>query len=573
MTAWIAWSLLTSALVAIAAGALERVAGYAGMPRRFVVIMAMIAIVVVPLPLALRAAPVRRAPTATVAIPGAIPRAMESGSVTASISAPPLVGPSIASLDWWVARAWITASSALLIVFLRALVGLARRRSRWDHEQTEIGPVFVARDDGPAVVGFVRPRVVLPRWALAADRATRTLLLRHEAEHIRAGDTRVLMAAELALVAFPWNAALWWLADRLRLAIEIDCDARVVRATGDARAYGSVLLAVGERHAAAIRFAAPLTETRLTLEARIRAMTTQPPRRPIVSSLPLVAIAIGVMTTAGWAPRPTPLLRAHAEQHPVVSPTRFHTERGPRPRPGNLAPRFPNALRAPGTDGHVIVLFSTDAHGVPDTSTITVVEGTNDLFVGAVRAVLPSWRFDSSGSVRLLFRFLTLDIEEKEQAGQPQPTYMSDSTSLGPVIIVAAVPPARDTSLASVGYSARKQSGLGFFMDGAQIDRRSAVFSEVVRVVPGFRVAPTADGRSYVISDAHDQPNGCVNVYVDGTLWQVTTPGDIDERVRPDQLVAIEAYKAASTPRQFIPAGQMPCASIIVWTRARVRPD
>jgi beta-lactamase regulating signal transducer with metallopeptidase domain len=460
MTAWIAWSLLTSLLVAIAAGALERVAGYAGIPRRFVVIIAMIAVVAAPLTLALQAAPARQASRVTAAIPRATPRSSESGSVTASVSSRPIAWPSIDSVDRWVARAWIAASGALLLVFIRALVGLARRQSRWDNEQTEIGPVFVARDDGPAVVGFVRPRVVLPRWALATDRATRTLLLRHEAEHIRAGDTRVLMLAEVALVAFPWNAALWWLADRLRLAIEIDCDARVVRATGDARAYGSVLLAVGERHAAAMRFAAPLTETRLNLEERIKAMTTQRPRRPIVSSLPLVAIAIGVMMTAGWAPRPTPLLRARAEQRATVSPTR--------------------------------------------------------------RAVVPR---------------------------------------------------APDTTLAGVGYSARKQSGLGFFMDGAQINRRSADFSEVVRAVPGFRVAPAADGRSYVISDAHDQANGCVNVYVDGTLWQATTPGDIDEMLRPDQLVAIEAYNAASTPRQFLPEGQIRCATIIAWTRARVRPD
>ena len=92
------------------------------------------------------------------------------------------------------------------------------------------------------------------------------------------------------------------------------------------------------------------------------------------------------------------------------------------------------------------------------------------------------------------------------------------------------------------------------------------------RAVPGFRVAPLGNGRSYVISDAHDRPNSCVNVYVDGTLWQVVTPGDIDEHIRPDQLVAIEAYDASSTPRQFTSA-QRRCTSIIVWTRVRVRPD
>ncbi|HTE45372.1 MAG TPA: M56 family metallopeptidase [Gemmatimonadaceae bacterium] len=132
--------------------------------------------------------------------------------------------------------------------------------------------------------------------------------------------------------------------------------------------------------------------------------------------------------------------------------------------------------------------------------------------------------------------------------------------------------PARDTTLAGVGYSARKQSGLGVFVDGGQINHRLIAFSEVMRVVPGFRIAPAGNGRSYVISDAR-KPSGCVNFYVDGVLWQTMTPGDIDEFVRPDQLVAIEAYDESSTPRQFISSGQQSCATIVVWTRARVRPD
>ena len=39
----------------------------------------------------------------------------------------------------------------------------------------------------------------------------------------------------------PWNLALWWQLRRLRLAVEMDCDNRVVAALGDPNPYGCFL--------------------------------------------------------------------------------------------------------------------------------------------------------------------------------------------------------------------------------------------------------------------------------------------------------------------------------------------
>src|SRR5204863_9196512 len=137
----------------------------------------------------------------------------------------------------------------LFLAFVRASVVLARQRSRWPDVETDIGHVLVARDSGPAVVGFFHPRIVIPEWAVSIERATRDLLLLHELEHIRAGDSRALVGAEVLLICAPWNAALWWMARQLRLAIEIDCDARVIRSGEKTREYALLLLAVGERYA------------------------------------------------------------------------------------------------------------------------------------------------------------------------------------------------------------------------------------------------------------------------------------------------------------------------------------
>ena len=58
-----------------------------------------------------------------------------------------------------------------------------------------------------------------------------------------------LMTAGLAAVLLPWNLPVWWQLRRLRLAIEVDCDARVVRRGGDLRQYASLLIEVGRRRA------------------------------------------------------------------------------------------------------------------------------------------------------------------------------------------------------------------------------------------------------------------------------------------------------------------------------------
>jgi hypothetical protein len=132
---------------------------------------------------------------------------------------------------------------------------------------------------------------------------------------------------------------------------------------------------------------------------------------------------------------------------------------------------------------------------------------------------------------------------------------------------------ARDKALSKVGYLERKQTGMGYYFDGDQINHESMSFSDVMRIAPGLRISPSGDGRTYVIQDSRSASGGCVNYYVDGTLWQTLQPGDIDSYVRPAEMVAVEVYHGSQTPPQFSPAGQSGCAAIVVWTVAKVRPD
>jgi carboxypeptidase family protein len=144
---------------------------------------------------------------------------------------------------------------------------------------------------------------------------------------------------------------------------------------------------------------------------------------------------------------------------------------------------------------------------------------------------------------------------------------MSDAV---PVLETMRVEAAQDKALSDIGYLQRKQTGLGRFYDGKQINHQSLSFSDVMRIDPGLKVQPTGDGRTYVITDSRSATTGCVNFYVDGTLWQQMSPGDIDNYVQPSELVAVEVYHGTETPPQFTPPGQSGCATVVAWTVARV---
>lgn len=140
-----------------------------------------------------------------------------------------------------------------------------------------------------------------------------------------------------------------------------------------------------------------------------------------------------------------------------------------------------------------------------------------------------------------------------------------------PLLATMRVEAARDKGLADVGFRERKNTGMGYFMEGNAINHDALSFSDVMRVAPGLRITPTGDGRTYTIQDARNATGGCVNYYVDNTPWQQMTPGDIDDFVRPSEVVAVEVYHGSETPPQFSPPGQSGCATIVVWTVARIR--
>lgn len=139
-----------------------------------------------------------------------------------------------------------------------------------------------------------------------------------------------------------------------------------------------------------------------------------------------------------------------------------------------------------------------------------------------------------------------------------------------PTLATVRVEAQVDKGLQSVGYLERKQTGMGQYFDGKQINHESMMFSDVMRIATGLRVQPSGDGRTNVITDSRSASNGCVNYVIDNQKWTTMTPGDIDDFVKPNEIVAVEVYHGAGTPPEFQQSGQSSCATIVVWTQAKI---
>jgi beta-lactamase regulating signal transducer with metallopeptidase domain len=126
------------------------------------------------------------------------------------------------------------------------MLQLHRTSRLWRPETVGGFPTLISPSFGPAVVGVVNPGIVIPEWVLPLPRSDRELILAHENSHRSAGDSRVLLASAVVTVLFPWNASGWLLARRLRLAVEIDCDSRVIGTRVAPTRYASLLVSVAE---------------------------------------------------------------------------------------------------------------------------------------------------------------------------------------------------------------------------------------------------------------------------------------------------------------------------------------
>lgn len=211
---------------------------------------------------------------------------------------------------WWLEASlrlgWVILTGLGLGFVVVSALRLRVVRRGWTQATMAGQRVLLSEDMGPAAFGVRGGEIVMPRWAFDADARLQRLMLAHEQEHLRAGDPLLTVLVVVAMVAMPWNPALWWMARRLRAAIEVDCDQRVLRAArSDVGTYGSLLLEVGRRASRHPLPATSFSRPGALLERRIRAMTTVSPRQGrLVTATGAVGIVLSAVTFVLVTPHP-----------------------------------------------------------------------------------------------------------------------------------------------------------------------------------------------------------------------------------------------------------------------------
>jgi hypothetical protein len=215
------------------------------------------------------------------------------------------------SFDGTINRVWRIASAVLLawslgsVLWVAGVVRLSRRgpAGRAGKVIVDGVPVVVTERIGPATVGLWPSRVLVPRWVLALPSVQRRYVLCHEEEHRRAHDAHLLFVVSLTAILLPWSLALWWQLWRLRLAVEMDCDNRVVTSLGDATAYGALLLKVAEAANRGPRLQPALVGGAGMLERRLMVLLAPAPLRQAQRFL-LPVLALGLLSLALSLPHP-----------------------------------------------------------------------------------------------------------------------------------------------------------------------------------------------------------------------------------------------------------------------------
>jgi beta-lactamase regulating signal transducer with metallopeptidase domain len=199
---------------------------------------------------------------------------------------------------------WIISSTVIALLLMSVHNRFSAARQRWPMTVLRGVQVRVAPAIGPAVIGIRHPEIVIPRWLLAREAEDLHLVLTHESQHLYARDPWFLAAAWTVAVMLPWNPAIWWMLSRLRLAVELDCDARVLRDGAAPLSYGALLINLAEQ--CSTRTGAPaLADDSSHLRQRLIAMKPDIPRFPRARALTISAVALFSLAIACETSLPT----------------------------------------------------------------------------------------------------------------------------------------------------------------------------------------------------------------------------------------------------------------------------
>jgi beta-lactamase regulating signal transducer with metallopeptidase domain len=353
MIAIMAYTVAVAAALTGVGLCLEHSAGLLRLPRRKVWMATMLLSIVFPIATMLGA----REPAmpdgsfaAPALAPGAPTSLQETGQQLTMTTHPPAIWRLAMPSDSQLITMWVVGSSLFGMYLCGANLLLRRRAVNWQRTRVRGQEVLVSEITGPALLGLLLPQIVVPRWLLRQPATVQDLILEHERQHMRTRDPMLAVAGLLVIAAVPWNLLLWWQWHRMRQAMEIDCDARVLRTGVDAETYAEVLLAVTKR---AIRMppgTLAMSEPVASLERRIDCLVPTVARYAVLQTIAAIglaaasagaALALDAPALSILMPRAEVVVKAPvmhgAAALPMTAPRTYATE------PGSALPQVPTA--------------------------------------------------------------------------------------------------------------------------------------------------------------------------------------------------------------------------------------
>jgi len=229
---------------------------------------------------------------AVAALPVAGPLWM-GGAATGHLAAPVGVGRPLITLPGpWGVLLFMVWALAACVAMLRLASGLWRLRglrrnciaidpSELDASTRKVVADFsssrtvtLATSENvrvPAAIGFFKPMVVIPAWALRELPAEElNIILLHEFAHLRRWDDWTNLLQKVVQAVFVFHPAVWWIESRVSLEREMACDDVVLAQTANPRGYAQCLIGLLEKSVARRGWAMAQAAVNRAREASLR---------------------------------------------------------------------------------------------------------------------------------------------------------------------------------------------------------------------------------------------------------------------------------------------------------------
>ncbi len=285
-----------------------------------------------------------------------------------------------------------------------------------------ISVLMTSAEDGPSVVGWIRPVVLLPTATLIGlTTAQLEAVLAHEVAHIRRHDYLVNLGQILLETVLFYHPAVWWISARIRRERELCCDDLAVQSCGDAVCYARALTKLERLRVSAPALAMGSTDGPLMyrIQRLLGAGTHERPSKLsgiLALSLGLTCFAINLH----WAKAQ----QRHSEEPRVEEPSMVrdaagvNVDLGGAPVLHRSSVEYPGPAREKNIQGSVTVEATLDPDG--SVNDAHVVSGPSELRRAALQSVL-EWHFvpGAGGSVRQVT--MNFDAAAARRAEQEQP--------------------------------------------------------------------------------------------------------------------------------------------------------